>query len=224
MATQLLTSLLQRFQWYCHKHGFRRLFALSLQKATNRWILRSKYLFVINLSECNIQFTDIESPLQVEAIKDLHAISESDLKQFMALMGPGIVKPFLDHFFSLGACLWVAKLHGDIVGIKWTLRGGFSGFYCMPIASNDVVSIAEQVFQPYRGQGLWGQITAAILARLKEQGVSRVYFGVHCRNKPMLSAVQKASVCVVGRVLTFRLLGCHFSIWRDRYLWRGQNV
>lgn len=161
--------------------------------------------------------------MKVERYLSANDIHDSDLEKLMVLMGPGRARPFLEHFFSYGARLWLAKLDKEIVGLKWTLRGGFAGFFCMPIDSSDILSLAEQVFEPFRGQGLWMSITAAILSKLNNEGVSRVYFGVHCRNTSMLKAVKKANIQMVGRVSTFRVAGYHLSLWKERYLWGNQK-
>jgi hypothetical protein len=218
-----LTSFFNQFQWYLRKHGLRRLLALSLEKAVNRWLIKSRYLFVVDLKNNSFRREPHDS-LSVEAFKSINNIPMADLEQLTVLMGPGRARPFLEHFFSYGACFWLAKMGKDVVGYRWTLRGGFNGFFCVPIKSNDVITLAGQVFESFRGQGLFGRINSAILLKLKGEGISRVYTGVHCRNTSMLRAVKKANLQMVGRVLTFRVLGYHLSLWRERYLWGHLNV
>jgi len=217
-----IVVLLDQFQWYLRKHGLKRLLSMSVQRAINRWLITSRYLFVINLAKNSFGHASQER-LHVKAFASFNDIPKSDLEQLRLLMGPGRSLPFLEHFFGYGAHLWIAKLNKNIVGLKWTLKSGFNGFFCIPIENKAVVSLAEQVFEPFRGQGLWAEITACILSKLKEEGVSRVYFGVHCRNKSMLRAVKKANIQMVGRVLTFGLPGFHLSLWRKRYLWRQHD-
>lgn len=212
--------LSEQYRWYRSRYSLLGLLAASANKFVNRWIITSKYLFVVDLKDY-VSRTTTTTQVRVQSYTDIRRIPQDELAQLSALMGPGRAQPFLEHFFGYGAHLWVARLDERVVGIKWTVRGGLRGFYCIPIGDREVVSLAEQVFRPYRGLGVWAQMTDAILPRLAEEGITRVYFGVHCRNTPMLRAVKKAEIQSVGRVRTFRCLGWQVSIWASRHLWGG---
>lgn len=207
------TSILKRINWYRRKHGLSTLLRLSGQRFLNRWIIRSRYLFAVDLDRDSINSSQDFESVAVASYSSMEAIPAEDLAQLTERKGRSVLMPFLRHFFDYGARLWLVRIQNDIVGLKWTLKRGFDSFYCIPILETEVVSLAEQVFEDFRGQGVWKRMTAAILAELKKEGVSRVYFGVHCRNGPMLRAVSKAGISRLGKVLTISLWGKHLTIW-----------
>lgn len=215
----LLKLKIDQFNWYRHKHGMLRLFPLVLQRIINGWLIKTRYLFVADLTNKCFNQSILTDPLKVNVYTSINNIPENDYNQLNATMGPGRSKPFLEHFFRYGARLWISSLGGKIVGLRWTLKGGFSGYFCMPLQQNDVVILAEQVFDFFRGQGFFGRINSIILSKLQEEGISRVYMAVHSRNKSMLKAIKKSKLQMVGMVRTISLPGSHLSIWRKRYLW-----
>jgi len=215
-------KLINQFNWYRSRYSLGKIVILSVQRIVDRWIMKSRYVFVIELKEKSYTYSPIV-PLRLDVFGSFNEIPGECLEQLTRLMPPGRALTFLRHFFEYGARLWIAKINDRIVGLKWTLAGGFGGFFCMPIEETAVVSLAEQVFLPFRGQGLWEEITACILSRLQQEGVSRVYFAVHHKNRSMLRAVKKANIKRIGRVVTFRLPGFHASFWQARYLWSKDN-
>lgn len=221
MAIIPIRTRLQQLVWYRQKHGVPRFVSLALRKLTYRWVIRSEYLFGIDLLGETFSVVQRFDPIVVESYSSMETISSDDLQQLSILKGRAIALPFLEDFFARGARLWLGKDKEKIVGLKWTLRGGFSGFYSMPISNTDVISVAEEVFQEFRGEGLWQRFTAGVLPVLKAEGVSRVYFKVHCRNRSMLKAVKKAGIPMLGRVITLSFPGCYLTVWDKRFLKRG---
>jgi GNAT superfamily N-acetyltransferase len=202
---------------YHRLHGIKGMANLAINAAID-WFVRWKYLFVINLKEVPKDGSSWEH-FFVESFISLKDMRGEVLKELEELMGSGRTWPFLEHFFGYGGRLWIAKEKDRIVGLRWTLRGGLHGFYCIPIANNEVVTMAEQIFHEFRGKGIWEKFLRATIAELQKDGISRLFFGVHCRNKSMLRAVQKARVQLVGKVFTINILGYHFSVWKERCLW-----
>ena len=218
MYLDRLKFRIDQFEWYRRKHGLFRLFILTIDRAINKWFVKSKYLFVVDLEKYDPIVPAIDH-LKAEKYSSIDTIPKIYLDQLKMMMGPGRAQPFLEHFFGYGARLWLANIENKVVGLRWTLKGGFSGFFCIPIDKNDVVTLAGQVFHQYKGKGIFGKFNSAILAQLKKEGISRVYTGVHCRNRSMLRAVEKANLRLVGRVLTLEISGFHLSLWKKCYLW-----
>ena len=213
-----IRTLVRRFLWYRQKHGLVRLLFLAIKRAEDEWIIRSEYVFVIDLMREPVPLLQRFDPIPVECYSSMESIPPADMQQLVAAKGEVVLFPFLERFFAQGARLWLGKDNGRIVGLKWTLRGGFSGFYSIPISDTDVISISAEAFPSFRGQGFWQRLTAGMLPLLKEQGVSRVYFKVHCRNHSMLRAVKKAGIPMLGRGVTFSFPGFHLTLWNKRFL------
>ncbi len=221
MAVNLIRRSLQQLSWYRQKHGLPRLVRLALRKLTYRWVIRSEYIFGIDLRGKTFSVVQRVDPIGVESYSSMESISRDDLQQLSTLKGRAVALPFLENSLARGSRLWLGKDDGHIVGLKWTHRGGFSGFYSMPVPDTDVISVAEEIFQEFRGQQFWQRFTAGVLLRLKAEGVSRVYFKVHCRNQSMLKAVKKAGIPILGRVITLSFPRCYLTIWSKRFLKRG---
>lgn len=204
--------------WYHRKHGSYRLLKLIFKYIVDHWIRKSVYVFMVDLTKNDFVEPDFNDPIKVVVYSSIKEIPQSDIDQLQILMGPGRAQPFLKHFFLYGARLWLSSVDNKIIGLRWTLQGGFSGFYCMPIQMNEVVTLAGQIFDHYRGRGFFGKINSFMLYKMRNEGISRVYTGVHCRNASMLRAVRKARLQMIGRVLTISLPGLHVSLWRKGYL------
>jgi hypothetical protein len=221
--TSRFNLVVEQLQWYRRKHGLIGLLIIAFQKIIDRWVIRSTYFYVMDLNKEEFPVS-IDDPLQVRSYSSTDAIPITDLEQLASLMGPGRARPFLEHFFGYGARLWIAKLGREVVGVQWTLHGGFGGYYYMPVACSDLVVLAVQIFRSFRGQGLWARMNSAVNVELKREGVYRLYFGVHCRNKSMLRAVKKARVQMIGRVSSFGLPGHYLSVWNKDTLWGNPDV
>lgn len=218
MAVESLKIRLQQLSWYRQKHGVLRLVGLALRKLAYRWVIRPEFLFSIDLRGETYPLVQRFDPIVVESYPSMESIPSVDLHQLLILKGQAVTLPFLENWFAREARLWLGRYDGKIVGVKWTIRGGFSGFYCIPVSSTDVVCVAEEIFQNFRGQGFWQRFTAGMVRVLKTEGVYRVFFSVHCRNRSMLNAVKKADIPMLGRVSIFSFPGCYLAVWNKRFL------
>jgi RimJ/RimL family protein N-acetyltransferase len=149
----------------------------------------------------------------VKSYETLEGIPRADKDQLIRLKSKEILDSHLHHFFEKGATLWIAKIDQKIVGLCWTLIGGFDGFYSIPMTSRDAIYLAAEVFPEFRGQGIATAIRLLVYSQLRQQGVSRVFAKVHVANVPSLKSLTKTGNQQIGIVRTFRIFGKHITIW-----------
>jgi hypothetical protein len=204
MTANSLRTRIQQLGWHRQRHGISGAIAYAWKSLASYSLMGSEYIFVVDLHGETYSRVQRCEPIQVEAYASMESVPQEDLQQITAAMGPAAVL-FLRKFFARGARLWLGRHERQVVGFKWTLRGGIPGHHYMPIAENDAVSFAGRIFPQFRGQRFWQRLTAGLLTALKAEGISRVYFNVRRRNHAMLKAVRKAGIPVLGQVFTVRL-------------------
>ncbi len=113
MVVNLIRTGLQQLSWYRQKHGVPRLVSLALRKLTYRWVIRSEYLFAIDLLGETFSVVQKFDPIVVESYSSMESISRRDLQQLSTLKGRAIALPFLQDFFAHGARLWLGMDNGS---------------------------------------------------------------------------------------------------------------
>jgi RimJ/RimL family protein N-acetyltransferase len=100
-----------------------------------------------------------------------------------------------------------------VVGIFWTLIGGFDGFYSgLPIFPNDAVFLAGETFSEFRGRNVMPTMMSLVLLKLKEAGVSRVYAGSHVKNAASKRTISKVFKRL-GTLRSLKFCKWHIAIW-----------
>jgi hypothetical protein len=149
----------------------------------------------------------------VKSHESLESIPKEDRQQLVQSKSEEILDSFLDHFFKKGATLWIAKIDKKIVGLCWTLIGGFDGFYSMPMTSKDAIYLAAEVFTEFRGQAIATATRLLVYTQLRQQGVARVYTKSHVANVSSLKSIGKTANKQIGKVRTIKIFGRHITIW-----------
>jgi len=215
-----IPKLYKKFLFYYKKHGLKKLILFSLIKFWRR-IDNKEIMFLFDLDSMNIKTDECFPPISVEAYESLRKVPEEDMKQLIQLKSEEILKTFLESFFKRGATLWLAKLEDKIVGLEWTLVGGFDGFYSMPMTLKDAIVLALEVFPEFRGKGIAATMRWLIYERLKKCGVSRIFAKVHISNIPELRSLAKTGNIKIGTVRTLNLFSKHITIWDKKTLGRA---
>ena len=213
----MLRTTLDQVRWYYGKHGALHLGKLALDKFIDRYLRRSEYVFFVDLTrDFAPSLREFES-IAVISYRDLGSIPAKMLDQICNSKSRAVAMPFLTRYFRRGARLWLGIVHDRVVGLQWTVKGGFAGFYSLPIPPEDEIMVAIETFQEFRGHAYFQKLMKSMLQQLRAEGVSRLYFKVHSHNWPMLRAVRKIGFVPVGRVTTFSLPFRHVSIWRKQF-------
>jgi hypothetical protein len=208
----VMTSFYKKVLWYIKKHGLKSLILLSL---TRLWetIDNKEVVFLSDLNSMALEMAKDRPSLSVQAYKTPESIPKEDMDQLIRLKSKDILNSILQHLFEKGATLWIAKVEDRVVGLTWTLIGGFDGFYSVPIPSMDAIWFAQEVFSEARGQGIAGAMRGLIFKHLAQQGVSRIYAKVHYSNVSQLRSMDRTGNIRIGMVRTFKVLNRLITIW-----------
>lgn len=149
----------------------------------------------------------------VRSYESPEGIPREDRDQLIRLKSEEILDSFLHRFFEKGATLWIFKIDQEIVGMCWTLIGGFDGFYSMPITSRDAIYLAAEVFTEFRGQSIATAARLLVYSQLRQDGVSRVFTKSHVANVSSLRSIAKTDNQQVGIVRTLKIFSRNITIW-----------
>src|SRR3990172_3815601 len=79
-----IRTLVRKFLWYRQKHGLVRLLLLAIKRAEYEWIIRSEYVFVIDLMKEPVPLLQRFAPIPVECYSSMESIPPADMQQLVA--------------------------------------------------------------------------------------------------------------------------------------------
>jgi len=212
-----IDSFIRKIKWYHNKHGWAKLVSLAAMNIRDR-MNKKEYMYCLDLNTLEFDNTIKKSGVTVESFNKELDIPANDMEQLITLKSKEILLPFLNKFFNRGATIWLAKKDGCIVGLVWSLNGGFNGFWMgMPICPHDTIMIAGETFPEFRGRNYFAIMIILICEKLKLTGTSRAYGASHINNM----ASQKAQSKIwkrVGAVRYCQLRNWHIAVWDKKLL------
>ena len=190
-----------------------KLIKLFLIKFWQNHINNKEIMFFYDLDTMDPKTFKVTQNLTMNYYYSLESIPNKVLEQLILLKGKDNLLSFLNKFFNRSGILWLAMLNEKLVGLRLTFKGGFNGFYSIPISLKDVTLVAAEVFPKFRRHGLYADMSYLLFTELKNMGVSRAYLKVHIKNNPMLRAVSKMNFQRMGIVHTIQLFNRYITIW-----------
>ena len=218
-----IRSIYLKYLFYYKKHGLLKLFRLACARIwrklfQNRWVM-----FYFDCTESLANDFNFPENLIVERYYKMEDIPKKDMERLIMIKGKEIVFPFFKKYFRLGAILWLAKLNGEVVGLNWSVIGGFEGFHCFPMTSKDAVILASEVFPNYRGRGINPAMNKRIVFELKKEGITRVFINCEVWNKANLRSIPKVGFKKLGILHTLRIPGGYITFWYKRSLMKNNQ-
>jgi len=208
-----MRNLYNVFIWYLKKHGFMSLAKLACIQIWKSYFDNREVFFFLDLCRGDLDTAGNEKGLYVQAYKTADLIPHGDMNQLSQIKGKAVLSRFLESFFRRGAVLWLTKMEGTVVGVQWTLIGGFEGFYSVPLSSTDAILLAAEVFPGFRGMNIYSRMARLTFTKLREEKVSRVYWKVHRTNKSSLRCSDKTGAKRIGTVRTISMFNRWITIW-----------
>jgi hypothetical protein len=129
------------------------------------------------------------------------------------LMGSN-AKNIIKKYFNKGAQLWLMKKNGQLAGYKWSIvKEPLLPTY-IPHTEKDVHGMAGEMFEEFRGKGLFQIFTNYQLIALKKDGFSRLYSESYVWDKLAVRALSKI-YRKIGEATIFRIRGKKIVIWHE---------
>lgn len=185
------------------RHGLRGLLFKALVDGYRKCFGRFEFLMFLGRDDLS-RDTTLSDGVEVAGYESRDEIPETDLAALAELKGGWeLLEADLEAFFSCGGggeTFWLAKIDGNVAGYLWTVRGGFDGFYLIPLTSEDAVVIGVLTFPDYRGRGLMRDLVVQAAVTLADQGVLRMVAGVYTWNRASVSGFRKAGFRIVAKL------------------------
>jgi hypothetical protein len=116
--------------------------------------------------------------------------------------------------FSNGAQLWLIKENGQTAGYRWTIvKDPLTPTY-IPHTETDVHGIGGELFEEFRGRGLFEILTKFHFITLKNEGFLRFYGETYEWNKSAVHSLAKTNR-KVGVAKRFSIFGRNVVIWYE---------
>jgi len=201
-----MKNILGKMQKYYVKGGWHGIISFILESMRQR-IQNRVVLFCTELAGSNVPQANLPVDIRVERIESIAAIDSVDTKLLFERLGEKVVQRQFVKRFSKGAKLWLIKSQSDILGFSWTIRGVTKDFYYLPLSEWDVFHFDLLMFPEFRGGGIIAAATNAMLQRLAEEGVMRVYGAIKLWNEASLRFVTKTPMRAFGVARKINIFG-----------------
>src|SRR3990172_3129004 len=143
MKYNRLSKYYNQFVFYKEKHGYFGLFSRIFTKL--RWAVDKKeILYYFNLDS---DFEYVDDDLILKSYSSIDDLSLHEKKGILENnKNEEVLNSFLLDLFKRGGTLWLAISKEEVVGLLWTFRRGFKGFYSVPLTLNEYTVVAVEVF------------------------------------------------------------------------------
>lgn len=210
-----LASSISRVTGFYGRHGL----AATARRA---WLAAARTLsagrmvvFYYDLTGDSLQKAADLGDLKVQRVSAPTELSTSDADKITGFWNERLATDNLRERFQRGACLWLARLEGELAGYGWTLQGDTIEPYYLPLTRDDIHLFDFHVFPVFRGRGVNPYLVSEILTTLSGEGIGRAFIDVAEWNIAQLSSIRKTPLRYFGTVRSFRFLKMNFVSWKN---------
>lgn len=131
------------------------------------------------------------------------------------LMGSNAIQ-LIKERFNNGAHLWLIKENGQFAGYKWSIvKDPLTPTY-IPHTEKDVHGIGGELFEEFRGKGLFEIFDNYQFIALKKDGFSRFYSETYEWRESAVRTLSKSKIRrKIGVAKRFSILGRNIVIWYE---------
>ena len=162
-------NMLEKILRFYKDYGILKTISHAFVKFWKEFINNREVMFYVDLNDMKKRNLNFPKNLIVEFYANIEDIPQKYMEQLIELKSKEILLTFLKRFFQRNASLWLGILDNNLVGIKWTIIGGFDGFWSLPITSNDVIVFSTEVLSDFRGQGINPAMLKLIFSKLQRR-------------------------------------------------------
>jgi GNAT superfamily N-acetyltransferase len=142
-------------------------------------------------------------------------LQESDYERLVHAWNPLIRERQIADRFKLGSELWLAKLHGELAGFGWTIRGRTIEPHFFPLQGDDLHLFDFYVFPEFRGRGVNVALVLEILKKAGGDGIQRAHIECAVWNKSQRRSLSKTPFCRYAEATKLCILGRPIVLWQD---------
>lgn len=174
---------------------------------------KSEVLFRVDLNESGRGLMELPEGVTLGHAAAMREVPSELLEQAYAQKTEAIVSHYMRHFFARGAHFWYLTVDSTLVGVCWSTVSDGGLFYFSPLAPDEAIIEATEVYPAYRGKGYNPLMIKAVFDALANRGVRRVYMSSKKWNTPSLRSLAKTGLREAGSVRRFELFGKRITIW-----------
>jgi hypothetical protein len=170
-------------------------------------------IYYTDLSQLSRPTREVLPSYSVHERGALRLPSPEEMEGLGAYINPDVLKKQIQERFSQGAKLWLLKKDDACMGMVWTIvKTTIEPFYYL-IGNQDVHFFNNEIFEPYRGQGLNPTLIEYVLFQMKQAGYVRAYIETSQRNIAEQVSLKKTSFQSVGKAIKNNLGKYSITLW-----------
>ncbi len=208
---------LQRLSKEINKRGLLGGINWMFNRIWQRIIPQRIVIWFTDLMEINGEAFSLPDNVEITRYTREDEIEHCDYKRLVEtrteLMGSNPIE-FIKKRFSYGAQLWIIKVNGQFAGYHWTIVKDPLEQTFFPHTERDVNAIGVEIFEEFRGQGLYKILNDFMVITLKKEGFSRFYRTTYVWNKSSISAISKTHR-KIGIARRFSIFGINNVLWYE---------
>jgi ribosomal protein S18 acetylase RimI-like enzyme len=195
-----MTELILRARRYFKRHGLRGVVPRIAEVMRDQIVPPNYILYYADLRDLPEAPPDLQHRLAIECFKNEGELLPADLEQIVAHRYTEVESEKISKRFALGACLWVLRRDGVILGFVWSIESKPIRPYFFPLTRGDVHVFDNEVFVEYRGQGFNPILINTVLATLRRERMARAFIETLERNTAERKSLTKTGFQQIARV------------------------
>ena len=207
-------NVLTRFDAFYRKHGLLRTLQRFYEQRY-RIMKRQTILYYVDMADLCDTELNLPEDVTIECKTCYEEASQPDMQRMVRHWDEERLTARIKERFQMGAVLWILKVHGDIAGFVWSIKGKFVAPYFVPLTPEDAVIFDVATFEEFRGQGLYSSLLNRVLRQLKLAQIRRAFTHVHEWNKPSIRGHEKTPFHEFAQARMFNVLGRRLVAFSD---------
>jgi len=202
-----------RFAKYYKKHGLLKTFQKVCQDVQHLFFKSQMVLYYAELKELPDTGLSLPQNINIECRRTYDDAYLSDMQKLTDYRSEKLLTKKIKDRFEKGAVLWIIKQDGAIAGFIWSIRGKTVKPYYIPLTPDDVFLFDVEVFDTFRGRGLYPLLTNYMVGKLKSEGVIRAFGDIRAWNASSILGAKKTYFHKLAEVRTFNIFGRNITMW-----------
>jgi len=206
-------GFLTRFMKYYKKRGFLSTFRRIYEQPKRSIFKGQMLLLYAELSEVDDSVLNLPNNIFIEIKRNYDEAVQTDMQTMINYWRKVVMMDKIKERFEKGAILWIIRMNGHVAGYQWSIRGSMAAAYPLPVTPHDAIFFNAETFEEYRGLGLYPLLTNFMFAKLKAEGVKRVFAFSYAWNTSIIRGIAKNYFNKFSEARNFHVFGQNITIW-----------